>query len=171
MISAWASVPIASSPHCFDVYTKQYPDLETPTEHYSQFVARLIADGRLTFKGEVKKKVTYHDPCYLGVQNGIFDEPRAVIQSIPGVELVEMERCREISACCGGGGGRMWYEGTDHDARPGHERVKEAAETGAEIIATACPFCLNMLDDAVKTLGLEDKLEVRDIMELVVEAL
>jgi succinate dehydrogenase/fumarate reductase iron-sulfur protein len=159
------------SPHCFDVYGNHYDGLDHSVEHYSQYVARLIEEGRLSFAGRLDKKVTYHDPCYLGIQNKIFDEPRAVIQSIPGVELVEMGRSRENSLCCGGGGGRRWYEGTDPDAHMAHERVREALGTGAEIIATACPFCLNMLDDAVKTLGLDDQIEVRDIMELVVEAL
>jgi succinate dehydrogenase/fumarate reductase iron-sulfur protein len=162
---------VTASPHCFDVYNNHYPGLNYTTEHYSQFVARLIKEGKLTFTSEIKKKVTYHDPCYLGLQNKVFDEPREVIQSIPGVELVEMERSRETSLCCGGGGGRMWFEGTNEEARLAHERVREAAATGAEVLATACPFCLNMLDDAVKTLGLDDQIEVKDIMELVVEAL
>ncbi len=162
---------ITVSPHCFDVFTHHYPDLDFQTEHYTQYVARMIGEGRIAFKGEVRKKITYHDPCYLGIQNKIFDEPRSILKSIPGVELVEMARSRETSLCCGGGGGRMWFEGSNPDARLAHERAREAAATGAQIIATACPFCLNMLDDAVRTLKLTDQIEVKDIMELVAEAL
>jgi len=162
---------VTASPHCFDVYSNHYPDLNLSTEHYTQYVARLIADGQLTFKGEINKRVTYHDPCYLGIQNNVFDEPRAILNSIPGVELVEMERSGKQSLCCGGGGGRMWFEGHASGAHLSHERVREAVSTGAQVLATACPFCLNMLDDAVKTLTLDDQIEVKDIMELVVEAI
>ncbi|MEE8122115.1 MAG: (Fe-S)-binding protein, partial [Anaerolineales bacterium] len=162
---------VTTSPHCFDVFSNHYPDLNLNAEHYTQYVARLIADGQLVFKGEINKRVTYHDPCYLGIQNDVFDEPRAILQNIPGVELVEMERNRKQSLCCGGGGGRMWFEGHASGAHLSHERVREAVNTGAQILATACPFCLNMLDDAVKTLALDDQIEVKDIMELVVEAI
>jgi succinate dehydrogenase/fumarate reductase iron-sulfur protein len=158
---------VTSSPHCYDVFKNHYPDLDHQIEHYTQYVARMIDDGKLTFKGQVKKKVTYHDPCYLGMQNDIFDEPRAILTAIPGVELVEMEHNRQTSYCCGGGGGRMWYEGSNSGGHISHARVREALDTGAQVIATACPFCLNMLDDAVKTMGVDDKLEVQDIMELV----
>jgi len=162
---------VTTSPHCFDVYRNHYPELGLQIEHYTQYVARLITEGRLQFKREIGKRITYHDPCYLGIQNGVFDEPRAILQAIPGVELVEMERSREKSLCCGGGGGRMWFEGHDSGAHLSHERVREAVSTGAQIIATACPFCLNMLEDAVKTLALDDQIEVKDIMELVNEAI
>ena len=94
-----------------------------------------------------------------------------ILQSIPGVEMIEMERSRETSLCCGGGGGRMWFEGHQSGAHLSHERVREALTTGAQILATACPFCLNMLDDAIKTMGVDDQIEIKDIMELVFEAL
>jgi len=162
---------ITASPHCFDVHAHSYPDLNLNSEHYTQYVSRLITDGQLNLKGEIDKRVTYHDPCYLGIQNDIFDEPRSILKSIPGVELVEMERNRKQSLCCGGGGGRMWFEGTASGGHLSHERVREAVSTGAQVLATACPFCLNMLDDAVKTLALEDQIEVKDIMELVVESI
>jgi len=171
LMEAQAQQIVTASPHCFDVCRNHYPNLDFNNEHYTQFVARLIEDGRLTFKGEVRKRITYHDPCYLGVQNKVFDEPRAILQSLPGVELVEMERSREKSLCCGGGGGRMWFEGHTSGVHLSHERVREAVTTGAQVLATACPFCFNMLDDAVKTLALEDQIEVKDIMELVVEAI
>lgn len=169
--AAQADKIVTISPHCYDTFKNHYPDLDKETEHYTQVTARLIEEGRLTFNGSVDKKVTYHDPCYLGRQNGIYDEPRDVIQSIPGIDFVEMPRSREKSFCCGGGGGKMWYEGTNPEAKMSHERVREALETGAEVIATACPFCLNMLDDAVKTMGVTDQIEVKDVMELVNEAM
>jgi len=168
--SAQSQQMITASPHCYDVYKHHYPDLPLPVEHYTQYVSRLITAGQLKFTGELPKRVTYHDPCYLGIQNGILDEPRHVLQSIPGLELVEMEHSHQNSYCCGGGGGRMWFEGTG-EGHLSHARVREALETGAEVLATACPFCLNMLDDAVKTLGVGDQIVVKDIMELVEEAL
>jgi len=115
----------------------------------------------------VERVVTYHDPCFLGKQNHVFDEPRAILNAIPGVKLVEMDRNRERSLCCEGGGGRMWNEGTNLEERLAFQRVQEAAETGAEILAVACPFCLLTLEDAVKVQGLEERLKVMDIMELV----
>jgi Fe-S oxidoreductase len=115
--------------------------------------------------------VTYHDPCYLGKHNGIFDEPRRVLTSIPGVELVEMDRSREKSLCCEGGGGRMFLEGTNPGTRLAQLRVQEALDTGAQVLATACPFCLLTLDEAVKHLNAEDKLRVLDIAEIAAQAL
>jgi Fe-S oxidoreductase len=161
---------VTSSPHCFDIYAKQYEGLEKEIKHYTQFVSKMIQDGDIKFNQEVTKKVTYHDPCYLGRQNKIYDEPRHILSSIPGINLIEMERSRETSLCCGGGGGRMWYEG-EGEGHMSHERLREAVDLEAEVIATACPFCMNMFDDAIKTLGLGDKIEVKDIMELVAEAL
>jgi Fe-S oxidoreductase len=130
-----------------------------------------VRDGALKFNGAVQKKVTYHDPCYLGKHNGVFDEPREVLKSIPGVELVEMDRSREKSLCCEGGGGRMWLEGTNPGTRLAQMRVKEALDTGAEVLATACPFCLLTLDEAVKHLNAEDKIRVLDIAEIAAQAL
>jgi Fe-S oxidoreductase len=127
----------------------------------------LIEDKKITFSNKVEKKVTYHDPCFLGKQNHVFDEPRAILQSIPGVKFVEMDRTRERSLCCEGGGGRMWVEGTNMEERLAFQRVHEAADTGAEILAVACPFCLLTLEDAVKVQKLDDRLRVMDIMELV----
>jgi Fe-S oxidoreductase len=169
--AAQAQHMITTSPHCFDVFTHHYQSPGYPIEHYTQYLARLLADGRLAFTSKVDKRVTYHDPCYLGKQNKIFDEPRAILQSIPGLELVEMDRSRETSLCCEGGGGRMWCEGVNPDVRLANERVVEALDTGAQVLATACPFCLTMLEDAAKTQNLVDKIEVKDVAELVAEAL
>ncbi|MDY6875866.1 MAG: (Fe-S)-binding protein [Chloroflexota bacterium] len=162
-----ASQLVTTSPHCFNTFKNEYGLDGIEVLHYTQLIATLIEQGRLKFGGEVKKTVTYHDPCFLGKQNHIFDEPRAILQAIPGVKLVEMDRNRERSLCCEGGGGRMWSEGTNLEERLAFQRVHEAADTGAEILAVACPFCLLTLEDAVKVQGLDEKLQVMDIMELV----
>ncbi len=165
--SVGASRLVTTSPHCFNTFKNEYHLDGIQVLHYTQLVAWLIEEGRLKLTNEVGKKVTYHDPCFLGKQNHIFDEPRAVLTAIPGIELVEMDRSRERSLCCEGGGGRMWAEGTNLEERLAFQRVHEAAATGAEILAVACPFCLLTLEDAVKVQGLEERLKVMDIMELV----
>ena len=177
--SVGASRMVTTSPHCFNTFKNEYGLDGIEVLHYTQLIAELIEQGRLEFGsvgvwGEgVEKKVTYHDPCFLGKQNHIFDEPRAILKAIPGVKLVEMDRNRERSLCCEGGGGRMWAEGTNLEERLAFQRVHEAAETGAEILAVACPFCLLTLEDAVKVQGLDKAdrngrtLQVMDIMELV----
>ena len=161
---------IAISPHCFNAFKNEY-GLDFPVEHYTQVIAHLIQEGKLEFENEVNLKVTYHDPCFLGKINGIFDEPRDILRAIPGLELVEMDRIRERSLCCEGGGGRMWSEGTNVEERLAAERVEEALDTGADVLAVACPFCLLTLEDAVKVGGYEDRLQVLDIMELVSKAM
>jgi Fe-S oxidoreductase/nitrate reductase gamma subunit len=138
--------------------------------HVSQVLEKLLAGGAIRLDNVGERTVTYHDPCFLGRHNGVYDAPRNVITSIPGVRLVEMERSRERSYCCGGGGGRMWIE-VGEGEKIAEVRVREAAATGAEIIVTACPFCFSNLDDAVKTAGFEGRLVVKDLTELVAEAL
>jgi len=118
----------------------------------------------------VEKRVTYHDPCYLGRHNGIYEPPRDVLRAIPGIDLVEMERNRENSLCCGGGGGGLWNE-VPAEQRFSVLRVKEAVETGAEIIAAACPYCISMFEDALKTIGKEEEMRVMDVSELLLESL
>jgi Fe-S oxidoreductase len=162
---------VTTSPHCYNTFKNEYPLEDIEVKHYTQYIADLMEKGRLTFSGEVKKVVTYHDPCFLGKQNRVFDEPRRILTSIPGVELAELDRSGERSLCCEGGGGRMWVEASDSGERLAEIRVRDAVEIGAEVIATACPFCLLTLEDAVKTLGYEERLQVRDIMELVSVAL
>ena len=165
--SVGAKRMVTVSPHCFNTFKNEYGLDGIEVLHYTQLVAELIEQGRLTFPNEVKKTVTYHDPCFLGKQNHVYDEPRAILKAIPGLKLVEMDRSRERSLCCEGGGGRMWAEGTNLEERLAFQRVREAAETGAEVLAVACPFCLLTLEDAVKVQGLEDQLQVMDVMELV----
>jgi Fe-S oxidoreductase len=164
---------VTTSPHCFNTFKNEYGLDGIEVLHYTQLVADLIEKGQLRFRGSLasdegdEKVVTYHDPCFLGKQNQVFDEPRAILEAIPGVKLVEMDRNRERSLCCEGGGGRMWVEGTNLEERLAFQRVEEAADTGAEILAVACPFCLLTLEDAVKVRGLDEQLRVMDIMELI----
>jgi Fe-S oxidoreductase len=161
-----------TSPHCFNVFRNDYPKGSgIEVRHYSQVLAEAIQKKTLEFRGQFEKKVTYHDPCYLGRHNGIFDEPRAVLASIPGLKLVEMDRSRQKSLCCEGGGGRMFLEGTNPGVRLAQLRIKEAMETGAEVLATACPFCLLTLEEAAKQLNVEDRLRVMDIAEIAAMAL
>ena len=166
-----ASRVVTTSPHCFNSLKNEYGLGDIRVVHYTQLVAELLDSGRLTFDRGVAKTVTYHDPCFLGKQNRVFDEPRAVLSAIPGLRLVEMDRNRERSLCCEGGGGRMWAEGTNLAERIAAQRVAEAVDTGAEVLAVACPFCLLTLEDAVKVAGLDERLRVMDIMELVAESM
>jgi Fe-S oxidoreductase len=162
---------VTTSPHCYNTLKRDYPQGVLQVMHYTELVAQLLQQGRLALSGSVDARVTYHDPCYLGKHNGIFDAPRSILKRIPGLKFVEMDRSRERSLCCEGGGGRMWLEGTNIEERLAHQRVQEAIDTGAEILATACPFCVLTLEDAVKTRGLEDQIRVLDLMELVAAAL
>jgi Fe-S oxidoreductase len=157
---------IASCPHCFNSLGREYPALGGNFEviHHSQLLARLVADGKL-HPGEYEAKVTYHDPCYLGRHNRVFDEPRDVLGSITGVDQIEMKRCREKSFCCGAGGSRMWMEETIGE-RVNLHRTDEALSTGADVVSTACPYCLIMLDDAVKARQREDDVKVLDISQV-----
>ena len=138
--------------------------------HTTQYLAELIREGRLSFTKEVNKKVAYHDPCYLGRHNGIYDEPREVLRAIPGIELIELPDSREESLCCGGGGGRIWIE-TKRGERFSDIRLEQAKEVGAEVLAVACPYCMLNFDDAVLTMGDDAGVEIKDIAELVREAM
>jgi Fe-S oxidoreductase len=142
---------IASCPHCFNTISKEYPALGGNYEvvHHSQLLARLVEEGRITPGQRFESTVTYHDPCYLGRHNSIYDQPRSVLSAVPGVEQVEMHRCRQRGFCCGAGGARMWLE-EDIGKRVNLERTDEALQTGAGVVGTACPYCMIMLDDAVK---------------------
>ncbi len=160
---------VATSPHCYDMFLNQYPaqDGFRPL-HYTQYLAALIDEGRLRFEQPFEAKVTFHDPCYLSRRNGVSEAPRRILAAIPGVELVEMARSREDTLCCGGGGGRMWME-TKAGERFSDPRVREASDTGAEILVTACPHCIACLEDSVKLSG--EELRVMDLAELSVAAL
>jgi Fe-S oxidoreductase len=160
---------VISCPHGYHAFKNRYNQTSFDVQHHTQFLAKLIENGKLTFSKEVNRKVIYHDPCFLGKQNGIYDEPRKVIESVPGVKLLEFDRSRARSLCCEGGGGRMWID--IPGPRLAETRVKEAVNMGAEILAVACPFCLLTLEDAVKTTGNEGLIQVMDINELIAKAL
>ena len=163
---------LVSSPHCYHTFKNEYPEFSVGFEviHMSQYLFTLIQEGRLEMTQEVGKKVTYHDPCYLGRHNGIYEEPRGVLQGIPGLELVEMPDSFEDSLCCGGGGGRIWME-TPKGERFSDLRVEQAIETGADILATSCPYCIANFEDSRLTLDVEDKIEIKDITEIILEAI
>jgi Fe-S oxidoreductase len=162
---------MTTSPHCYNVFKNEYavPDLEV--YHYTQIVWELLRDGRLPFTGKLNRRVAYHDPCFLGKQNGIFEEPRLILDTIPGLELLEFDRNRHRSLCCEGGGGRMWIESMIPQERLAEARVKKAVEMGAEVLATACPFCLLTFEDAVKMTNNEDNIQILDLIELAEMAL
>jgi Fe-S oxidoreductase len=162
---------ITISQHCFNAFKNEYPDLNLPVQHYTQVLADLIGAGKLNLSKELGVPITYHDPCFLGKQNKVFDEPRKILASLPGCHYVEMERSRERSLCCEGGGGRMWAEGGTEGKRNGEIRIREAIATGAKTLATACPFCLLTFEDSVKTSGLTDQIVVKDIVELIAESM
>ncbi len=162
---------VTSSPHCFHTFSNDYPESQFRARHYSMLLDELVSAGRLKFQRPVSAKVTYHDPCYLGRHNRVFDEPRRVIKAIPGITFREMAHCGPDSLCCGGGGGRMWQEELDAEVKMSEVRIREAYDTGAEIVITACPLCLIMLEDARKVQGLEDELKVMDLNELVLMAI
>ena len=136
----------------------------------TQYVSELINEGRLPITKEYGKKVTYHDPCYLGRHNGIYDEPRAVLQQIPGLELAEMADAREDSLCCGMGGGRVWME-TEKNERFSNIRIEQALDVGAEVLATACPYCVTALEDSRLVTNHADDIEVKDITEILQEVI
>ena len=163
---------VTTSSHCYNTFKNEYPELggEFKVLHSSQFIAELIDQEKITFSKEINKKVTYHDACYLGRHNGVYDEPRKVLQSIPGIELVEMTDYRENSLCCGGGGGRIWMD-TKKGERFSDLRIEQAIETGAEILAAACPYCILNFEDSLRSGENEEALVIKDIAELVNEAI
>jgi Fe-S oxidoreductase len=163
---------LVSSPHCYHSFKNEYPGLGADFEviHIVQYLAQLISDGKLKFTKEVKRKVAYHDSCYLGRHNGIYDEPRQVLQSIPGVEIVEMSDSRENALCCGGGGGRIWME-TKKGERFSDLRVQQALEVGADVLAVSCPYCMLNFKDSLLTLDKANSIEIKDVVELAQEAL
>jgi Fe-S oxidoreductase len=163
---------LVSSPHCLHTFRNEYPEFMVAFEvvHVSELLLELIRSGRLELKGEYGKRVTYHDPCYLGRHNGVYDEPREVLRAVPGLELRELPESRAESLCCGGGGGRIWME-TAKGERFCDLRVDQALETGSEVLATACPYCISNFEDSKLTLDVVEDIEVKDITEIVYEAM
>jgi Fe-S oxidoreductase len=162
---------VTACPHCFNILKNEYPELGGNYEviHHATFLQQLIDEGKIkmneqgSFKG---KKITYHDSCYLGRANGIYEAPRKVLEALD-VELVEMKRCRSNGLCCGAGGAQMFKEEEKGGIRINTERTREALETGATIIASNCPFCMTMLTDGIKINDKEDEVKVFDIAEMI----
>lgn len=158
---------VTLSPHCMNVLKKEYGDTGIKVSHYTEIIAPLIQSGEISLPGSYAKKVIYHDPCFLGKQNGIFDEPRAILGAVNGLELLEFSRSREVSLCCEGGGGRMFFEVEGSYQRNADVRILDAAAKGAEVIATACPFCVMTLEDPATEKGLV----VKELSEILTEVL
>lgn len=163
---------LVSSPHCYHTFKNEYPEFNASFEilHISELLNELMEEGRLKPAKGYEKKITYHDPCYLGRHNGVFDAPRNVLQGVPGAELTEMEASRETSFCCGGGGGRIWME-TPKGERFSDLRMQQAIDVGAEVLVTACPYCITNFTDSALSLEEGQAMEVKDITEVVQEVI
>jgi len=163
---------LVSSPHCYHTFKNEYPEFMVHFEvvHAAEYVFDLIREGRLQPSKEYAKRVTYHDPCYLGRHNRIYDEPRDLLKAIPGLKLVEMPDSRENSLCCGGGGGRIWMD-TPKGERFSDLRVQQAVDVGAAVLATTCPYCITNFEDSRLALPESDALEIKDIMEILQEVI
>jgi len=163
---------VVTCPHGYNTLKNEYPQFggEFEVIHHSQFIAELIKQGRLKLKDDVAEKITYHDACYLGRHNDIYNEPRQVVKAIPGAQFTEMARRRSRSFCCGAGGGHMWME-ESVGTRISEMRTDQALSTEASVLATACPFCLQMFEDAIKAKEASESIKAMDIAELVIGAI
>jgi len=162
---------VTTCPHCFNILKNEYPELGGNYEviHHTTFLQQLIDDGKLKLEGGRNfkgKRITYHDSCYLGRANNIYEAPRKLLELLDA-ELVEMKRCRSKGLCCGAGGAQMWNEEEKGNTRINFERTEEAINTGSNIIASACPYCNTMLTDGIKNKEKEDIVQVMDIAELI----
>lgn len=167
---------VTTDPHAYNALKNEYPllGLSASVRHYTEFLAGMIDQLKPLFKKEIDQRVTFHDPCYLGRANNIFEEPRELLSAIPGVELVEMAHNRSSSLCCGGGGGGMWLDGFQWEkthVRLSEWRVREVVAAGADVLAVACPYETPRFEDAVKMVQGAGKLRVKDIAELIAEAM
>jgi len=162
---------ITTSPHCLFAFKKDYPELGGDFEamHYTELLGELLKEGKLSVTGELAKKVAFHDPCYLGRHNEVYDAPRELLQAVPGAELVELGRNKNKSLCCGGGGGRVWAE-VPFGERFGELRITDAVDKKAEVLVTACPYCITMLEDACAGLEKGDVLQVMELSEFLCAA-
>ena len=165
---------ITQCPHCFNTIRNEYPQFDGNYEvvHHSQLISELLESGKIKLKKDIdlSGNITYHDPCYLGRYNGVYDAPRDVVKSLPNVQMVEMAWNKEAGLCCGAGGGHMWME----DPEGGHVqniRAQQAIDVGASTIATSCPFCMQMMENGVLNKNKEEEMKVRDLAELVAEAI
>jgi Fe-S oxidoreductase len=163
-----ASVVVSISPHCFNMFKTVYPKFGATFRavHYTELLTDLLDTGKLKLSQPVEDNVTYHDPCYLSRYHGIQEQPRKILESIKGIELLEMSNSRDNTLCCGGGGGHMFLE--EDGERLSNVRVREAADTGAQTLATSCPFCIQNFEDSIKTAG--NGLRVLDVAELLAKS-
>ena len=163
---------LVSSPHCYHTFRNEYPELGGDFEviHISQFLAELMEQGKIKPKKSFPKKVAYHDPCYLGRHNKVYEDPRKVLKGIPELELIEFLDFREEGLCCGGGGGRIWME-TKKEERFSALRIEQALDMGAEVLAICCPYCMLNFDDSLLNLGKENVIEIKDISQLISEVI
>ncbi len=163
---------LVSSPHCYYTLKNDYPEFNVNFEvvHISQYLFQLINEKRLELTGKYRRRITYHDPCYLGRHNGIYDEPRNVLNNIPGLDLTEMPDSYEDSLCCGGGGGRIWMD-TPKNERFSDLRLEQAIEVGAEVLVTCCPYCITNFEDSRLALEDSEVPEIKDITEIIQEVI
>ena len=163
---------LVSSPHCYHTFKNEYPEFKVNFEvvHISQYLSELLNTGKIEIKKGYEKKIAYHDPCYLGRHNGVFDEPREVLQKTPGIELVELAEAKLDSTCCGMGGGRVWME-TEKNERFSNIRVEQAIEAGAKELVTSCPYCITALEDSRLVMNKGDDIEIKDITEILQEVI
>ncbi len=171
-VEAGVKKVVVSSPHCYHTFKNEYPEFMMKFEvvFISEFIDELVNGGRLQLTGEYGKKVTYHDPCYLGRHNGIYDRPRELLNKVSGLELREMADSRERSLCCGGGGGRIWME-TPKEERFSGLRARQAVDSGAEVLVTSCPYCITNFTDSALDLGESEVLQIKDITEIIQEVI
>lgn len=160
---------VTPCPHTYNTFKHEYPEFglskDVQVYHHSELLAALVTEGRLKPMHPVARRVTYHDSCYLGRYNGMYDEPRQLLRSIPELTLVEMNRSRDNAMCCGAGGGMMWMEETE-GKRVNVARTEQALDVKPEMISSACPYCLTMMEDGVKQLAADHEVEAKDIAEL-----
>jgi Fe-S oxidoreductase len=164
---------ITTCPHCYNTIKHEYPRYggDFKVVHYTELISDLIRRGKLKLINELNSKLTYHDPCYLGRYNGVYLEPRHILQAIPKTKLEEMERSKDRGFCCGGGGGLMWIEEQAGTMKINQMRLEDALKTRADTVVTACPYCLQMFEDAIDHKEMKDKLKARDLVELVEAAI
>ncbi len=164
---------VTTCPHCYNTIKNEYPRYggNFKVVHYTQLIADLIRQGKLKLTNELDSTLTYHDPCYLGRYNSVYQEPRRILKAIPKTNLKEMERSRNKSFCCGGGGGLMWIEEQPGTTKVNHMRTEDVLKTGADTVVTACPYCLQMFEESIENKDIKDSLKARDLAELVEAAM